>query len=68
MTTAARPTIRPHIITAWAQNGSARYYVRSDHAADVYYRVDNVYGRLSCTCPLGRQHQACKHLAVAAAR
>ncbi|GEM_PF-3212666 len=68
MAPAAKPTVRPHIITAWRQHNSARYYVRSDHAADVYYRVDNVYGRLSCTCPVGRQRQACKHLAVAAAR
>ena len=68
MATAARPAVRPHIITAPMQDGSTRYYVRSEHAADVYYRVESFYGRLSCTCPVGQQRTACKHLDVAAKR
>ena len=60
-----RAPVRPHIITAPMQDGRTRYYVRSDYAADVYYRVESSYGRLSCTCPAGQQRKACGHLAVA---
>jgi uncharacterized Zn finger protein len=61
-------TVRPHVIIAPMQNGRIRCYVRSDHAADVYYRVEGSYGWLTCTCPVWAQHKACKHLAVAAMR
>lgn len=68
MATAARAAFHPHIITLHLSERYTRYFVRSEHAADVCYRVESNYGRLSCTCPAGQQHAACKHLAVAARR
>jgi hypothetical protein len=60
-----RSLFHPHIITAPMRDGRARYYVRSEHAADVYYRVERFYGQLTCTCPVGQQRKICQHLAVA---
>lgn len=68
MAAAATRTFRPHIIIAPIQNGRARYSVRSEHAADVYYRVERFYGQFTCTCPLGQQRKPCQHLAVAVKR
>ncbi len=65
MAPAAKAAIRPHVITLHLSERHTRYYVRSDHAADVYYRVESIYGWLTCTCPAGQQHIACKHLAAA---
>ena len=67
MAAAARAAFRPHIIVAHLGERHTRYYVRSEYAADVYYRIESIYGRLSCTCPAGQQRAACNHLAVAAA-
>ncbi len=61
-----RAAFRPHVIAAPMRDGRTRYYVRSEHAADVYYRVERFYGRLTCTCPAGQQRRPCNHLAVAA--
>jgi hypothetical protein len=57
---------QPHIITAHQKDGSTRYYVRSVHAADVYYRIDAVAGRLTCTCPTGQQGYMCEHVVTIA--
>jgi uncharacterized Zn finger protein len=66
MAAATRAAFRPHIIIAPMRDGRMRYYVRSEHAADVYYRVERFYGQFTCTCPIGQQRKTCKHLGVAA--
>ena len=68
MAPAARATFQQHIIVAHLSERHTRYFVRSEHAADVYYRVESNYGRLTCTCPAGQQHMACRHLAAATRR
>lgn len=61
-----RAAFHPHIIIAPMRDGRERYYVRSEHAADVYYRVERFYSHFTCTCPVGQQRHPCQHLAVAA--